>query len=123
MNEPALTEAVKTDLPSPKPNRRRRLVLRFAALVAAVSALGAAYWFTRPPELVWWRSPAFGANARHIRLLVPRGWVPENDPTVLLFGEPSPDFTFQLGPTDLRPEFLKRVFPVKAEKAYIAIEI
>src|SRR5437899_1451559 len=39
MNEPALTEAVKTDLPSPKPNRRRRIALRFAALVVAVSGL------------------------------------------------------------------------------------
>src|SRR5258708_15282546 len=48
MNQPTLTEAVQTDLPSPKPNRQKarkgpllgRLALRFAALVVAVSALG-----------------------------------------------------------------------------------
>jgi ankyrin repeat protein len=40
MVEPALTEAVQTDLPSSKPNRRKRLALRFAVLVAAVSAPG-----------------------------------------------------------------------------------
>jgi hypothetical protein len=50
MNEPDLTEAVKTDLPSPKPKRRKRLALRFAVLVAAASALGAAC-------LIWPRTP------------------------------------------------------------------
>jgi hypothetical protein len=83
MNEPALTEAVKTDLPSPKPNRRRRpygrpslgrLALRFAVLVVAVSALGVACSFTRPPELVWWRSPQIYSTGRRIRVLVPNGW-------------------------------------------------
>src|ERR1051326_6151807 len=44
MNEPALTEAVQADLPSPKPNRRRRTALRFAVLVVSVSVLGAGGW-------------------------------------------------------------------------------
>jgi hypothetical protein len=74
MNEPAITEALKTDVPSPKPNRRKRLALRFAVLVVAVSALGAAYWFTRPPELVLWTSPPIARSGRHISVLVPRGW-------------------------------------------------
>src|SRR2546427_8813403 len=74
MNEPALTEAVKTDLPSLKPSRGKRLALRFAALVAAVSGLGAAYWFTRPPELVWWRSPILDKSGRHVTVLIPNGW-------------------------------------------------
>jgi hypothetical protein len=71
MNEPALTEAVKTDLPSPKPNRRRRLAVRFAALVVAVSVLGAAYLFTRRPELVWWSSPLIGKTGLRVRALLP----------------------------------------------------
>src|SRR5258708_7764904 len=74
MNEPALTEAVKTALPSPKPNRRRRLALRFAVLVVAVSVLGAAYSLTRPPELVWWRSPEIRKSGKHVYVLVPWGW-------------------------------------------------
>src|SRR6266852_7048941 len=74
MNKPALTEAVKTDLPSPKPNRGKRLALRFAVLVAAVSALGAAYWFTRPPELVWWRSPDLHGSHHRLMVLIPNGW-------------------------------------------------
>src|SRR5258708_21284057 len=83
MSEVAFTEAVQTALPPPKPNRRRRpygrpllgrLALRFAALVAAVSALGAAYWFTRPPELVWWRSQAIGKRGFHVKAQIPGEW-------------------------------------------------
>ena len=54
--------------------RLRTHALRFAALVVAVSALGAAYWFTRPPELVWWRSPPIGKTAMRVCALVPKGW-------------------------------------------------
>src|SRR2546423_15612985 len=61
-------------LPSPKPSRRRRLALRFAVLVAAVSVLGAVYWFTRPPELIWWTSPEIGMTRLHLRMLIPNGW-------------------------------------------------
>src|SRR5690349_18639303 len=83
MNEPTHTEAVQTDLSSRPPSRRKRpygrpllgrLALRFAVLVAAVSVLGAAYWFTRPQELVWWRSPPWGKQGRHVRGLIPLGW-------------------------------------------------
>src|SRR5258706_15570769 len=61
-------------LPSPKPNRRKRLALRFVMVVVAESALGTVYWFTRPPELVWWRSPDIDNTGHHAVLLVPRGW-------------------------------------------------
>src|SRR5437879_2962192 len=75
MNVPAITEAVITDLPFPEPNRRQRFVLRFAALAAAVSVLGAAYWFTRPPELVEWESPLINELGHRLRVLVPNGWI------------------------------------------------
>src|SRR5258708_40006643 len=74
MNEPALTEAVKAALRSPKQNRRKRLALRFAVVVVAVSVLGAAYWFTRPPELVWWRSPAISKTGLRVQVLIPQDW-------------------------------------------------
>jgi hypothetical protein len=80
MVETAPNEAVKTDLPSPKPNRRKRTALRFAVLVVGVSALGAAYWFTRPLELVWWRSEPIGRSGRHVSVLIPNGWAATGDP-------------------------------------------
>jgi hypothetical protein len=76
MTEPTLTEAVETDLSSSKTNRRKRLALRFVGPVVAVSVLGAAYWFMRSPELVWWRSPAVDITGRKVRMLIPEGWKP-----------------------------------------------
>src|SRR5258708_1965594 len=115
MNEPALTEAVKTDLPSRKPNRRRRLALRFAALVAAVSTLCAAYWFTRPPELVWWRSPPVAGSGKHVRILVPQGWTVQGsynydykNPKLSVKG-------YLISPVDNRPRILRRLIPMGLE--------
>src|SRR5258708_22709059 len=74
-NPPPLRETFPpmNALLAPKPNRRKRLALRFALLIVAVSALGAAYSFTRPPELVWVKSNHIGASGRHVRILVPHG--------------------------------------------------
>src|SRR5882724_4971573 len=112
MNKPALAEAVKADLPSPGPNRRKRFALRFAALAVAVAALGAAYWFTRPPELVWWRSPAFGKRGSRVRVLVPSGW--ELDPR-----DESKAHTveYEFLPKDSRPLLLRKLFPPQLEDA------
>src|ERR1044071_2997000 len=83
MNEPAHTEAVQTDLPSPKPIRRKRpygrpllgrLTPRFAVLVVAVSALCADFWFTIPAELVWWTSRQVGSTGLHVKALIPSSW-------------------------------------------------
>jgi hypothetical protein len=112
MEEPALTEAVQTDLPSPKPRWRKRLVLRFAVLVAAVSVLGAAYWFTRPPELVWWRSPYVGTSTRYVRTLIPTGWEVngvKSDPSRRKSGGQSSYYT--MVPVDNRPGVLRTLFP------------
>ena len=121
MNEPAHTEAVKTDLPSPKPNRRKRLALRFAVLVAAISALGATYWFTRPPELVWWRSPAIRETNHYLRVLIPNGWKASWER--VLDSAPGEDwlYTARFTPVDSRPNWLNRMFPVRSEdKALLA---
>lgn len=123
MDQPTHTEANQTDLPSPKPNRRRRLALRLAALVAAVSVLGAAYWFTRPPELVWWRSPPLGKTRIEVSALVPRGWllfpVVTRPPEL---GAGLNDFVFTPG-KDLRPRLLQRLFPIRTEDAYLDIAV
>src|SRR6266849_1207673 len=110
MNEPALTEAVKTDLPSPKPNRRKRLALRFAVLVVAVSTLGAAYWFTRPPELVWWRSPGIGKTGLHLRCLVPLHWQRVSRDRM---GQNFAIFNFV--PVDKRPRVIRLIVPRSSE--------
>jgi hypothetical protein len=118
MNEPTITEAVQTDLPSPKPNCRRRLALRFAVLVVAVSALGAAYWLMRPPELVWWRSPELGSSGRHVRLLLPAGWelrpAVESDPIC-------PSFSFMA--VDRLPAWIKWIGPIKKEDTELRLNI
>jgi hypothetical protein len=122
MDEPALTEAVKTDLPSPRPNRRRRLALRFAAFVVAASALGATYWFTRPPELVWWRSPPIGSASRRVQVLIPNGWDgvrasrerwQRNNWTT----------QYAIFAVDRMPGFLRRIFPRKTEEASLEITV
>src|SRR5947208_14806305 len=79
-NPPPLPETSSSmiALSSPKPKRLRRLALRFVLVVAAVSVLGSAYWFTRPPEMIWWRSPEIGKTGLYVHLLIPSGW--ERDP-------------------------------------------
>src|SRR5258708_3349014 len=100
-------------LPSPKPKRQKRLALRFAVLVAAASVLGATYWFTRPSDLVWWRSPAFGKSGRHLRVLVPAGWQVD-----LTLGGYAPPYCL-LGPVDGRPWILRRLLPAGEEPSYM----
>jgi hypothetical protein len=137
MNEPALTEAVQTDLTSAKPNRRKGLTPRFAVLVAAVSALGAAYWFTRPPELVWWRSPPVRGVQYRVRALVPLGWecntmtprsagglgdmgivIPPTNPQ--LHG-PDWEVEFHFFPRENVPSFVKRLFNVPSESGSLLL--
>ena len=94
-------------LPSPKPNRRRRLALRIAVLDVAVSVLGAAYWFTRPPELVWWTSPPIDHARHHVKLLVPDGWIVEPLSAEYL----SLNHTYRMIPSDRRPQILRWFLP------------
>ena len=53
---------------------RFRLGRRIAVLVAAVMVLGLGYQLSRPPELVWWTSPALGNAKVRAKLLIPSGW-------------------------------------------------
>src|SRR5258707_4280831 len=122
MDEPALTQAVKTDLPSPKPIRRKRLVLRFAVLVAAVSALGASYWFTRPPELVWWRSPEIGKTGLRVRVLIPTNWH-MNVPLISELRKGEGGANYSMSPVDARPRVIRLLFPRHSEAAKLGLNI
>ncbi len=107
MNEPAITETEKTDLPSPKPGHRKRLALQFVVLVVAVSVLGAANWFTRPPELVWWRSPELAGTGRRLSMLIPSGWTINQVKSRSLTSGRHKDYSFVLELVDQRPEFMR----------------
>jgi hypothetical protein len=123
MNEPTLTEAVKTDLPSPKPNRRKRLAVRLAVLVGAVSVLGAAYWFTRPPELVWWWSPEIWDTNVRVYVLVPQGWEEEPSSNASISPERTWSASYKLASADRRPELIKRIFPRTQETTSLIIRV
>ena len=112
------------DTKSDKPGQvRRRLALRLLVAIVAISALGAAYWFTRPPELVWWKSPAIGKSKRHVRVLIPRGWnlIPPDD----YFGDTksNPLLNYNLVPSDDRPKLLGMILPYDDEEAIEMVSI
>src|SRR5258707_1130771 len=73
--------------------------------------LGCAYWFTRPPELVWWRSPPIFDTQRRMRVLVPNGWrykserIFETEPLQTICDA----YTFE--PIDQRPALLRTLLP------------
>jgi hypothetical protein len=121
MGEAALGEAVKADLTPPKPNRRKRLALRFAWLVVAVTLLSATYWFARPQQLRWWTSPVFVSSGNRVRLLLPHGWDISICGTV---GGPDGLYQelYEIIPKDNRPSFLRRLFPDALSPPHLALE-
>jgi hypothetical protein len=42
--------------------------------LAVIAAIAATIQLTRPPELVWWTSPAIGDTGRHAQVRIPLGW-------------------------------------------------
>src|SRR5258708_31523978 len=68
------TSPLMSALSSPKPNRTKRLALRFAILMAVV-ALGGTYLLSPPPELIMWTSLPLGNTSKRVRVLVPNGWI------------------------------------------------
>jgi hypothetical protein len=89
--------------------RRKRLVPRCAALVVAVSALAAAYWFSGPPDLVWWTSPESDNGGRHVRVLAPRGLVASSAASAIGVDHRMVLYEFQ--PVDTRPRYLRWLLP------------
>src|SRR5439155_2067858 len=117
------TSSPMNALPSPKPNRRKRLALRFAALVAAISVLGAAYWFTRPPELVWYTSPPLGEAGYRLKVRVPFGWkVYPSSTTIRTIGAQE-QAGCTLIPADTLPRFLHRFIPNAEDYGNVRIGI
>src|SRR5204863_8525229 len=94
-------------LPSPKRNRRNGPTLRFASLVAAVSALGLAFWLILPAQFVWWTSPPIGRTGLQLHALVPRGWDEDTRFRYMDPGNPSGVAHFELALKDRRPWLLR----------------
>jgi hypothetical protein len=106
-----------------KPTRRKRVAVRFAALVVAVSALGAAYWFTRPPELVWWRSNEVGDPSIHAKLLIPQGWKALTLHTETAAGTKGWYAIFEVRPLDQTPSMLRWLGFHMKEQAWLSVVV
>jgi hypothetical protein len=114
------TSSSMNALPSSEPNRRRRLALRFVVLVVAFSLLAAAYWFTRPPDLVWWTSPEIKGTKHRLKALIPSGWqrlALKTDPPKVWAG------SYDFEPVDNRPRFLRWILRQEKEDAMITIGV
>jgi hypothetical protein len=104
----------------------KRKLLMFASTVAACAVLFAAYWFTRPPELVWWTSPEIANTGRHIRVKLPDGWELEEQKFLDVKTVPVYGLYVRISfcARDGRPKFLRRLFPLRTEKtAYMKVSV
>src|SRR5262249_29678225 len=101
--------------PLPKPTRRRKW-LRWLALPAAAVILALAYYLTRPPELVWWRSPLPGNTALRVKFRYPSSWlVQKSSPK-----QPAEDAQFAaefvVAPDYALPEVIRWFWPDPPDK-------
>src|SRR5262245_48735870 len=55
-------------------SKQKCLAIHLAGLAAAIAVIAAVYHLTRPPELVWWRSPLVHSTGRRVCVLQPLGW-------------------------------------------------
>src|SRR5262245_46331700 len=95
--------------PLPKPRRRRKW-LRWLAVPAAAAILALLYYLTRPPELVWWRSPALDQAGHFAKVLIRRGW--ENDQ---MFADANTNEFHILASfkwSDKRPMLIRKIIPL-----------
>ena len=83
--------------------------------------MATAYQLTRPPELVWWRSPEIGNSGRHTRILVPHGWELQLplDAGTQTKTEWQAYYRYDL--IDRRPRILRRFFPASTERCGMTI--
>lgn len=107
-------------IPSSKPNRRNWLALRFALIVVTLSALGAAYWSSRPSELVWWTSPPIAGSGQRARVLIPRGWELDNLDDDW-HGDGARYAQYSIRPVNRTPWFLRWLF--RARQVDSALEV
>jgi hypothetical protein len=88
----------------------------------AVSVLGAAYWFTRRPELVWWTSPEVGKTGRHVRVLIPTNWH-MNVPLISEVRKGDGGANYFMSPVEGRPKVIRLLFPRNSETAKVGINV
>ena len=99
---------------------RFRVGRRMAVLVGAVAVLGMTYQQTRPPELVWWRSPPLGSAKHRVRMLLPNGWKLDSRNSRITDSCPY----FFISPLqDTRPKFLRWLIPSKEETAMAFLSV
>src|SRR5947209_8701745 len=94
--------------------------LRWLAIPAAAAVLALAYHLTRPPELIWWRSPEFGNTGHKARLLIPGAWdsgqyTNWRPHTTHLITE------YAFSPPTIRPAFLRRLFRIQSDVDILAV--
>ena len=88
--------------------------------LAVIAAIAATYQLTRPPELVWWTSPAIRPRGRHVKVLIPNGWksrlgqIGQNTNGIA---------SYRILPVENRPEFIRWLFPRAAEDAVVGIDV
>ena len=97
-------------------SKRFRLGRRIAVVAVAVAVLGTTYRLTRPPELVWWRSPLLGRTGLHVRVLVPAGWESSQVDGIKPDMAGGLPVAYSLNPVDRMPIFLHRILPLRHEK-------
>src|SRR5882724_1534895 len=79
MNESVHTEAVQTDLPSAKPNRRKRLASGLVVLAVGITVIVMVYQLNRPPGDARFTSSIIDNFGHRVSILIPAGWTKDND--------------------------------------------
>jgi hypothetical protein len=87
--------------------------------LAAIEAIAATIQLTRPPELVWWTSPAIGNTGNRIRVLVPRGW----DDKVISAPSNGWRLDYWIGPVDHRPVPIRWLLPDSHNREWAYLRI
>jgi hypothetical protein len=105
-----------------KPRRKRRWIWWLAVPAAAVVVM-VTYRLMRPPELVWWSSPAIGRSPIRAKVLIPIGWKIDDERSVTYHDAGTGLAAYVLVPSDNRPKLIRQLFPCESEDAFASVEI
>ncbi len=91
--------------------------------LAVIAAIAATYHLPRPPELVWWTSPAIGNSGRRLRMLIPNGWEAGRS---YLVEDPRDHWTASYGilpAPDRLPKLIRLVLRRNRQEGYLRLSI